>query len=120
MPPAPCPERAKLSNYSGNRKAPPFNAAECEIGARKKGLDAKMYEVVSVGGATRRWHLSKRVPVKPEKPDSKRKPNAYMNFCKAKRNDIVKKYPDSSFGEVGKHLGEAWRNLSATSKKKYE
>ena len=52
--------------------------------------------------------------MKPEKPDAgKRKPNAYMNFCKAMRNDIVKETPDSSFGEVGKHLGKAWRDLNA-------
>jgi len=41
----------------------------------------------------------------------KRKPNAYMNF--------VKENPDMGFTDIGRKLGEMWRELTDDEKKKY-
>jgi len=48
-----------------------------------------------------------------------RKPNAYINFVKKNRPEVVKKFPDLSFTEIGSKLGEMWRALSDDEKKKY-
>ena len=42
----------------------------------------------------------------------------YMNFCKEKRVDVVKKNKKASFGEVGKILGAMWGKLTDAQKKK--
>ena len=49
----------------------------------------------------------------------KRKPNAYMNFVKKIRPEVVKENPDLSFTDIGKRLGEMWRALTDDEKKKY-
>ena len=50
---------------------------------------------------------------------SKRKPNAYINFVKKHRPEVIKDFPDLSFTEIGSKLGEMWRALSDEEKKKY-
>ena len=49
----------------------------------------------------------------------KRKPNAYINFVKKHRPEVIKDFPDLSFTEIGSKLGEMWRALSDEEKKKY-
>jgi hypothetical protein len=49
----------------------------------------------------------------------KREPGPYMVFCKKTRPKVVAENPDLSFGQVGKKLGEMWRELSDEEKKKY-
>ena len=49
----------------------------------------------------------------------KRKPNAYMNFVKKMRPEVVKENPDLSFTDIGKRLGEMWRALTDEEKKKF-
>jgi|SRR6056300_2008935 large subunit ribosomal protein L40e len=53
------------------------------------------------------------------KPKPKRKPNAYINFVKKHRPEVIKDFPDLSFTEIGSKLGEMWRALSDEEKKKY-
>lgn len=54
-------------------------------------------------------------------PPKKRSPSAYMMFCKAHRPIVVKENPDLTFGEIGRRLGEIWKNeLSPAEKAKYE
>ena len=48
----------------------------------------------------------------------KRKPNAYMNFVKENRPKIVKENPDMGFTDIGRKLGEMWRELTDDEKKK--
>lgn len=50
----------------------------------------------------------------------KRGLSAYMFFCTEKRPEIMKKYPDMKFGEVGKKLGEMWKNLSDAKKEPFK
>jgi small subunit ribosomal protein S27Ae len=56
---------------------------------------------------------------KESKPKPKRKPNAYINFVKKHRPEVIKDFPDLSFTEIGSKLGEMWRALSDEEKKKY-
>lgn len=50
----------------------------------------------------------------------KRAPGPYMLFCKAQRPKIVAANPNFTFGEVGKALGTAWKELSDADKAKYK
>jgi hypothetical protein len=50
----------------------------------------------------------------------KREPGPYMLFCKKMRPQVVTENPKLSFGEVGRKLGEMWRELSDEEKKKYK
>ena len=50
----------------------------------------------------------------------KRGLSAYVFFCRDKRPEVVKKYPDLKFGEVGKKLGEMWRDLDDSKKEPYK
>lgn len=50
----------------------------------------------------------------------KRGLSAFMFFCNEKRPDVVKMNPELKFGEVGKKLGEMWRNLEDDKKEPYK
>ena len=43
-----------------------------------------------------------------------------MVFCKEMRPKILKDNPGMAFGEVGKALGAAWKELSDADKAKYK
>lgn len=49
----------------------------------------------------------------------KREPGPYMNFCKMMRPKVVEENPSFTFGEVGRRLGEMWRELPEEEKKKF-
>lgn len=55
-------------------------------------------------------------------PEPKKKPkqlSPYMKFCKETRTTVVKENPKLTFGEVGRKMGEIWRDMSEDEKKKY-
>ncbi|KAI8059532.1 high mobility group box domain-containing protein [Gongronella butleri] len=56
---------------------------------------------------------------KSEKPTIKRPMSAYMFFSKENRQKVIEANPDVSFGQVGKLLGQQWRELSDAGKKVY-
>ena len=59
---------------------------------------------------------------KRKNPDDPKGPkNAYIfyNMDADVRSEMEKKYPDASRTEITKHIGEAWRNLSADEKQPY-
>jgi hypothetical protein len=45
--------------------------------------------------------------------------SAYMHFSRIRRGDVKDEYPDATFGEVGKILGEWWQDASSVEKEKY-
>jgi len=49
----------------------------------------------------------------------KRALSAYMFFVKENRQKVIDKYPDLSFGEVGKKLGKLWAELTEDEKAPY-
>lgn len=46
--------------------------------------------------------------------------NAYMVFCKTRRNELKYENPDLPFGKIGAKLGEIWRNMTNDEKRPYE
>ncbi|CAK0784212.1 hypothetical protein CVIRNUC_007416 [Coccomyxa viridis] len=50
----------------------------------------------------------------------KRGLSAFMYFSNAKRDEVKKENPDLAFGEVGKRLGELWKEVTPTEKSKFE
>ncbi|KAG4302971.1 hypothetical protein PCANB_000731 [Pneumocystis canis] len=64
---------------------------------------------------------------KPTKKRMKKDPNApkrgmsaYMFFAQENRELVKTENPDASFGQIGKILGELWKNLSSKDKQPYE
>ena len=55
-------------------------------------------------------------PEKEEKVKAKRAPSPYILFCSEKRPEVKIKFPDASFGETGKILGQMWSQLSEKDK----
>eukprot|EP01026_Neomeris_dumetosa_P037379 TRINITY_DN30267_c0_g1_i1.p3 TRINITY_DN30267_c0_g1~~TRINITY_DN30267_c0_g1_i1.p3 ORF type:complete len:110 (-),score=27.71 TRINITY_DN30267_c0_g1_i1:291-620(-) len=54
-------------------------------------------------------------------PDAPKKPmGAYMWFSKVKRVEVKEKYPSKKVTEIGKILGEMWRNLTEEEKKEFQ
>lgn len=54
-------------------------------------------------------------------PDAPKRPiTAYMFYAQHERKNVNKDKPDAKFGEVGKIIGERWRQLDAEGKKTYE
>ena len=47
-------------------------------------------------------------------------PNAYMEFVKAKRSEVVAAHPGWGIAEIGKKLGEMWRGLSEAEKSNFK
>ncbi|GHJ84630.1 hypothetical protein NliqN6_1032 [Naganishia liquefaciens] len=63
-------------------------------------------------------------PKKRKKAKSKKDPNApkramsaFMFYSMAQRDNVKNANPDLSFGEIGKQLGEQWRNLTPEEKR---
>ncbi|GIL65240.1 hypothetical protein Vafri_19053 [Volvox africanus] len=53
-------------------------------------------------------------------PNAPKKPlGAYMWFCKDVRESVKKENPGLSVTEIGKRLGELWKEVSEEDKKKY-
>jgi len=45
---------------------------------------------------------------------------AYVFFCNEKRSDVKTNNPDATFGEIGKKLGQMWKEVTDSEKKKYK
>jgi len=45
--------------------------------------------------------------------------SAYMIFSREIRTQVKDQFPEASFGEIGKHIRERWRNMSEEEKQKY-
>ncbi|KAI8096984.1 high mobility group box domain-containing protein [Halteromyces radiatus] len=61
--------------------------------------------------------VSKRTKKDPNAP--KRGLSAYMFFSQANRNKVKEENPDATFGQLGKILGEKWKNMTDEEKKPY-
>jgi hypothetical protein len=46
--------------------------------------------------------------------------SAFILFGQEKRAEIKKENPDASFGEIGKLLGAAWKEITESDKKDYQ
>lgn len=64
-----------------------------------------------------RAHKRRKRKLREGKP--KASVSAYMLYVCSARPDVVKQNPDISFQEIGKTLGQQWRNLSEEDRKLY-
>lgn len=46
--------------------------------------------------------------------------SAYMYFAQQNRETVKQEDPSRSFGDIGRALGEKWRNMSPADKAPYE
>eukprot|EP01023_Acetabularia_acetabulum_P027345 TRINITY_DN2588_c0_g1_i1.p4 TRINITY_DN2588_c0_g1~~TRINITY_DN2588_c0_g1_i1.p4 ORF type:complete len:117 (-),score=33.11 TRINITY_DN2588_c0_g1_i1:238-588(-) len=54
-------------------------------------------------------------------PDAPKKPmGAYMWFSKVKREEVKIKHPNKKVTDIGRILGEMWRNLTDDEKKEFQ
>ena len=51
---------------------------------------------------------------------SRSKCHGYMQFVKVHYDEVKEENPDLSFGEIGRLLGEMWRDLSDEEKEEYK
>ena len=58
-------------------------------------------------------------PVEEKRRPKKQQRSPYMKFCKQTRAKIVEENPKLTFGEVGRKMGEMWREMSDDEKKKF-
>ena len=55
-----------------------------------------------------------------KKSREKAPPSPYINFCKAKRQEVKIANPGASFGELSKLLGAEWKLMNDTQKMEYK
>lgn len=66
---------------------------------------------------TRRTTVTRRK----KDPNAPKRPiTAYMFYAQDQRKVVNQEHPDAKFGEIGKLIGEKWRQLAPEDKKKYE
>jgi len=70
--------------------------------------------------ATKRKAKETKVKRKKDPNAPKRGLSAYMFFANAQRDKVREENPGIKFGEVGKLLGEKWKELTDKEKKPYE
>tara|TARA_B100000073_G_C23669881_1_gene548158 strand:+ start:641 stop:844 length:204 start_codon:yes stop_codon:yes gene_type:complete len=58
-------------------------------------------------------------PSEEKRRTPKKQLSPYMKFCKETRAKIVEENPKLTFGEVGRKMGEMWREMSDDEKKKF-
>lgn len=62
----------------------------------------------------------KKAAKKGKKDGPKRAATAFLLYSMDNRAKVKKENPDATFGDLGKLLGEAWANATASEKKKFE
>merc|ERR1712066_1107880 len=105
---------AHLHTYrdmTGRVRKPPARLVESDVAPVKKRPKSSKPKASKSIKKTK----SGKDPNKPKKNLS-----AFMFFSKDMREEVVADNPDASFGEIGKLLGAAWKDLSAKDKKPYE
>ncbi|CAO3614253.1 unnamed protein product [Mucor fragilis] len=69
--------------------------------------------------ATKTDDAQKKKRTKKDPSAPKRGLSAYMFFSQDQRTTVKDENPDATFGQIGKLLGEKWKNMSDDEKKPY-
>ena len=72
----------------------------------------------SDGGKGKKKPAVKKAKKDPNAPKGAK--SAFMYFSNAKRSEIKEANPDASFGDIGKLIGAAWKELNDSQKVKWE
>ncbi|EOA23621.1 hypothetical protein CARUB_v10016819mg [Capsella rubella] len=87
-----------------------------EAPSSSKGLPPKKKVLATEEGSSKKKKQKKKKD--PNAP--KRAMSGFMFFSQMERDNIKKEHPGIAFGEVGKVLGDKWRQMSAEEKEPYE
>jgi len=83
----------------------------------KKELEK--YKETKSSSSSEEKESPKKKRKKRDKDAPKPKLSAYLIFSKETRPKVKEHQPSLSFGEIGKHIGEKWRELSESDKQKF-
>jgi|UniRef100_A0A7S4D1B1 hypothetical protein len=108
------PQQAMTNFLKGSTKTetiadPPQKKRKAELTVADKEAKRKEKE------EGQRAKKAKKDPNAPKKPMA-----SFFFFCQEKRAEYRKEHPDVTFGEVGKALGELWKQLTAEEKAPFE
>ncbi|CAN8266030.1 unnamed protein product [Cochlearia groenlandica] len=104
------------SDSEGEKEKPVKKEPKREASS-SKGLPPKKKALVAEEGGSSKKKKQKR---KKDPNAPKRAMSGFMFFSQMERDNIKKSHPGIAFGEVGKVLGDKWRQMSAEEKEPYE
>ncbi|KAL5722625.1 FACT complex subunit ssrp1 [Ranunculus cassubicifolius] len=110
-------EESDASISEGEKEKPAKKEAARKEAPMPKASSSKkrVKDVDEEGGAKKRKPKKKKDPNAPKKAMS-----GFMFFSNTERENVKKSNPGIAFTDVGKALGEKWRNLTAEEKEPYE
>ncbi|KAG7559130.1 High mobility group box domain superfamily [Arabidopsis thaliana x Arabidopsis arenosa] len=104
------------SEGGGGEKEKSIKKEPKKEASSSKGLPPKRKASAADEGSSKR-----KKPKKKKDPNApKRAMSGFMYFSQMERDNIKKEHPGIAFGEVGKVLGDKWRQMSAEEKEPYE
>ncbi|KFK33752.1 hypothetical protein AALP_AA5G055500 [Arabis alpina] len=101
---------------SGGEKEKSIKKDNKREASSSKGLPPKKKALATEEGSSKKKKQKKKKD--PNAP--KRAMSGFMYFSQMERDNIKKTHPGIAFGEVGKVLGDKWRQMSAEDKEPYE
>lgn len=108
-------EESDASESGGENEKPARKEPKKEVASSKGSSAKKKSKEVAEEGSKKKKPKKKKDPNAP-----KRAMSGYMLFSNAERENLKKANPKIAFGEVGKILGERWKNLTAEEKEPFE
>ena len=81
-------------------------------------IEDRLAELEAKVKAMEKGTTSKKKPKDPNAP--KRPENAYMKFCREKRETVRSENPTMKLGDIAKVLGKMWNELSEDEKESYK
>jgi len=104
---------------TNHRKSPQVTAmSDAEAKPKQKKIAEKKTK-----GTTKKTKKAKGEKKKKQKKDPnepKRSLSAFMLFSKAYRAQVKTENPEATFGELGKLIGQRWKDAKAEEKKKFQ
>jgi hypothetical protein len=109
---------AILTKMSDTDKKSIVNLCELTCVLKKMSCEEKSSMITIVKVMTDDDSSNKKV--KKDKSKPKRALNAFQNYCKEQRNDVMKNNPGYKFVDIQKVLGYNWNLLSDDNKQEYK
>ncbi|KAJ0245391.1 FACT complex subunit SSRP1 [Hirschfeldia incana] len=104
------------SDVDGGEKEKSVKKEPKKEASSSKGLPLKKKALATEEGSSK-----KKIQKKKKDPNAPKKAmSGFMYFSQMERDNIKKDNPGIGFGEIGKVLGDKWRQMSAEEKEPYE
>ncbi|KAJ9152545.1 hypothetical protein P3X46_026103 [Hevea brasiliensis] len=108
-------EEESDASESGDEKKKPMKKESKKEPSSSKGASKKRSKEGNEDASKKKKQKKKKDPNAPKKAMS-----GFMFFSQMERENVKKSNPGIAFGEVGKVLGDRWKQLSAEEKEPYE